>query len=100
MTMSMMAAPATTAAGATAAARGGAKCRGMGGMGSRGATHRVGLTGSNSAVSRAVRGGAVRVSAGWVLKNTGPKTSDHLGAAVDLSLLNDLELSAARMVGP
>jgi len=96
MTMSMMAAPA---AGATAAARGGAKCMGSGAMGSRG--HCVGLTGRAAAPgSRAVRGGAVRVSAGWVLKNTGPKTSEHLGAAVAVELLTDLDLSAARQVGP
>jgi len=43
------------------------------------------------------RGGAVRVYAmGWMLKNTGPRTSDHLDVEVDIP--GDLPLNALRMV--
>ena len=43
------------------------------------------------------RGDALRVyAAKWVLKNCGPKTTDHLGE--DVEIPGDLELAAARMV--
>lgn len=44
------------------------------------------------------RGGAVGVyAARWLLKNSGPKTTDHLGEDV-MRIPGDLELAAPRMV--
>ena len=52
---------------------------------------------SPSSSSASSRGGAVRVYAsGWLLKNVGPSTTDHLGEEVEIP--GDLALSAPRMV--
>jgi hypothetical protein len=48
--------------------------------------------------SSSVRGGAVRVRAGWLLKNSGARTTDHLGEGEEVEIPGDLQLLAARMV--